>query len=496
MLEKALNSGKEMKKIFMLSEILLMLALSSCATLKQKQLSQELMNQDKERGITVKFIDIDSLRFNKEEDKIKDFKYRSLMDIIKELSIGLPNYTFVVEKSKGLAKHLAEINDTVFDIYIPEKVPFSLHRFTIPEIADHYKEMDRDSFYNFVRNNKLYISMTGFYFEKLSIFDIALFSVRLHKKALDMNEKYLSMLVYVKDINETFMFKYMDGLLRDINVYEGRLVDNNEEKTSDIFVSILSAENSPLSDLKNALYTYFSKNFLKKKEDNKDIVNNFEKEGFDNDEDNEIDIEEIVRQEFSKRSNEEIDKNESELKKEIRKGKVRKGIYHLSNEEKQYFLEHGRNYLSKYKMTDGFYAIRYYNGKRDYHKAIDLIPRIASDHNSYYIKPFLEGRVKRVGYNHIAGKYVIIEHTFMGDTFYSLYAHFSRIMVRRHQKVYKSTILGMMGATGRTQGKTGIHLHFALYKKLGKRKVFVNIERLLKEKYVYNKKRVYKNKNF
>ena len=68
------------------------------------------------------------------------------------------------------------------------------------------------------------------------------------------------------------------------------------------------------------------------------------------------------------------------------------------------------------------------------------------------------GRVIFSGWKGGYGKVVKIKHR---SGYVSLYAHQSRIRVKRGQKVNKGQVIGYVGSTGRS---TGPHLHFGLYK--------------------------------
>lgn len=88
-------------------------------------------------------------------------------------------------------------------------------------------------------------------------------------------------------------------------------------------------------------------------------------------------------------------------------------------------------------------------GYKLFHPALDL-DGITGDP----IYPVMGGIVEAVEYSRFAyGNAVIIKH---GNSMTTLYAHLSKINVQKDQEVTKDTVIGEMGATGRSWGD---HLH-------------------------------------
>ncbi len=93
--------------------------------------------------------------------------------------------------------------------------------------------------------------------------------------------------------------------------------------------------------------------------------------------------------------------------------------------------------------------IKITQGYKFYHPGIDF-DGITGDP----IYPIYKGVVEKVGYSHTGyGKVIIIRHE---DGKTSLYAHLSQINVKRGDLVNQTTVIGLMGATGRSFGD---HLH-------------------------------------
>lgn len=83
-----------------------------------------------------------------------------------------------------------------------------------------------------------------------------------------------------------------------------------------------------------------------------------------------------------------------------------------------------------------------------------------------------DGVVYKVGEHYYAGKYVVIYHSIDGEEFLSVYHHLTVIDIVEKQRLKKGEKIGIIGNSGKAS--TGIHLHFALYKKIKTRWVSVN----------------------
>jgi len=86
---------------------------------------------------------------------------------------------------------------------------------------------------------------------------------------------------------------------------------------------------------------------------------------------------------------------------------------------------------------------------RSRHSGVDI-----STPFGYPVKASNAGRVVLANGLYFAGNTVIIDH---GLGVFTLYCHFSKILVKRNQMVAKGEIVGEIGATGRV---TGPHLHW------------------------------------
>lgn len=105
------------------------------------------------------------------------------------------------------------------------------------------------------------------------------------------------------------------------------------------------------------------------------------------------------------------------------------------------------------RHTGSFGVRRILNGqKRNPHSGMDIAAP-----QGRAIKATAKGKVIYVGHLFYTGKVVYIDH---GQGVISLYAHMSKISVKRGQWVTRGQVIGKVGKTGRV---TGAHLHWSVY---------------------------------
>lgn len=93
---------------------------------------------------------------------------------------------------------------------------------------------------------------------------------------------------------------------------------------------------------------------------------------------------------------------------------------------------------------------------RPYHLGVD----ICSSTGDTSIYAFADGTVAAADYNSANGNFVVLRHERGGQTFYSFYAHLSRITVSKGDSLKAGDALGVIGNTG--SSSRGTHLHFAI----------------------------------
>ncbi len=92
------------------------------------------------------------------------------------------------------------------------------------------------------------------------------------------------------------------------------------------------------------------------------------------------------------------------------------------------------------------------SGRREFHRGVDMGGEWGAN-----ILATADGRVLAAGWYGGYGKRVVLEHE---SGYRTVYAHMSRIYVRKGQRVRKGQPIGRIGSTGRS---TGMHLHYEVW---------------------------------
>ena len=102
-----------------------------------------------------------------------------------------------------------------------------------------------------------------------------------------------------------------------------------------------------------------------------------------------------------------------------------------------------------------------------FHEGIDIKPlqRDAQNEPLDEVRAIADGKVVHTnlvpGYSNY-GRYIVIEHTWDGSHYYSLYGHLSSIVVKPGQQVKKGAPIAVMGYTGVGINRERAHLHLEL----------------------------------
>ncbi|SHH10687.1 M23 family metallopeptidase [Desulfosporosinus lacus] len=100
-------------------------------------------------------------------------------------------------------------------------------------------------------------------------------------------------------------------------------------------------------------------------------------------------------------------------------------------------------------------------GKSSFHTGIDIAPEWHSE-----IKSVADGQVVKVGIDKNYGNYILIKHDDPDETFYSFYAHLSKIFALPDQEIFTGDIIGLEGGDPELDPNpgtsTGHHLHFEI----------------------------------
>ncbi|MDR0942432.1 MAG: M23 family metallopeptidase [Holosporales bacterium] len=109
--------------------------------------------------------------------------------------------------------------------------------------------------------------------------------------------------------------------------------------------------------------------------------------------------------------------------------------------------------LDHMKITSPYGTRRTPNGRIENHKGIDLSASIGTP-----VKATANGIVTKASYVSGYGLYIEIQHN---GSISTAYAHLSRIVARKGQRVSQRQIIGYSGASGKARGA---HLHYGVYK--------------------------------
>lgn len=104
--------------------------------------------------------------------------------------------------------------------------------------------------------------------------------------------------------------------------------------------------------------------------------------------------------------------------------------------------------VSAGKITSGF-GKRTIDGKEEFHKGIDI-----SAAEGQPVFAAMEGEIRISGEDDSYGEYIVIDH---GDGLRTLYAHCSKLLVKKGSRVKAGEKIALAGKTGQALGS---HLHF------------------------------------
>ncbi len=107
----------------------------------------------------------------------------------------------------------------------------------------------------------------------------------------------------------------------------------------------------------------------------------------------------------------------------------------------------------KFRISSPFGVKRYVNGRFvGFHKGVDIAAPYGTP-----VRASLSGKIVLARKLILTGNTVIIDH---GEGLMTLYAHLSKIFVKKGEFVRQGQNIGKVGSTGRS---TGPHLHFGVY---------------------------------
>jgi murein DD-endopeptidase MepM/ murein hydrolase activator NlpD len=139
------------------------------------------------------------------------------------------------------------------------------------------------------------------------------------------------------------------------------------------------------------------------------------------------------------------------------------------HDDSEYIADPGRFIwpVPSSKRISSFYGSR----RGRHHDGVDIPARSGS-----HILAAASGKVVHSGWMSGYGRVVIIKH---GEGFHTVYAHNSKNMVSKNQKVSKGEVIAKVGSSGRSSGP---HLHFEIRKNNKVRDPAIYIDRVRQRK--------------
>ena len=141
----------------------------------------------------------------------------------------------------------------------------------------------------------------------------------------------------------------------------------------------------------------------------------------------------------------------------------------IESTERYFFLDSSLRMPLRESVLTSSYGMRVspITGKNKFHSGVDLAAPKGTE-----VFACGHGVVQKTGWDNVYGYYVIVQHDSNRSSFY---AHLSKILVTKEDKVNTKTCIGKVGSTG---ASTGPHLHFEIRKNNSKINPFTELSDL------------------
>lgn len=141
----------------------------------------------------------------------------------------------------------------------------------------------------------------------------------------------------------------------------------------------------------------------------------------------------------------------------------------IESTERYFFLDSSLRMPLRESVLTSSYGMRVspITGKNKFHSGVDLAAPKGTE-----VFACGHGVVQKTGWDNVYGYYVIVQHDSNRSSFY---AHLSKILVTKEDKVSTKTCIGKVGSTG---ASTGPHLHFEIRKNNSKINPFTELSDL------------------